>query len=100
MKSHGGYEISSLIESRASSGYKMHTFFLRLPIPNNKICHNVALRNNNIHFRAKVNYPQPRVTKLRKFITPCRIPKECKESWLRGPGFVYPQRGFALLKVH
>jgi hypothetical protein len=23
-----------------------------------------------------------------------------KESWLKGPGFGYPRRGFALLKVH
>jgi len=26
--------------------------------------------------------------------------KHCKEFWPRGAGFGYPQRGFALLKVH
>jgi hypothetical protein len=26
--------------------------------------------------------------------------KGSKESWPGGPGFGYPQRGFALLKVH
>jgi len=25
---------------------------------------------------------------------------EYKESWPKGPGFGYPQMGFALLKVH
>jgi hypothetical protein len=28
------------------------------------------------------------------------FPLESKKSWLRRPGFGYPQRGFALLKVH
>jgi len=27
-------------------------------------------------------------------------PEISKESWPKGPGFGYPQRGFALLKIH
>jgi hypothetical protein len=43
---------------------------------------------------------QLKVDNTKRITKTLETSKRSKESWPKGPGFGYPQRGFALLAIH